>query len=176
MLTREILKNMKEDELRENVLKPLFITMGFKGVSEYHGTQELGKDIVMWKEDETGSRENYAIVAKASRITGDAKKSISEIRTQIEQCFGSSYNDPVNSSEQVINKCWIVSSKEITMSARKALTDSLKPQNLDRLIRFIDGDEIWQLIERYLIQETYQESVKKIQQISDSISPYYIRS
>jgi hypothetical protein len=174
MLTREILKNMKEDELRENVLKPLFITMGFKGVSEYHGTQELGKDIVMWKEDETGSRENYAIVAKASRITGDVKKSISEIRTQIEQCFGSSYNDPVNPSEQVINKCWIVSSKEITMSARKALTDSLKPQNLDRLIRFIDGDELWQLIERYLIQETYQESVKRIQQISDSISPYYI--
>ena len=116
MITREGLKKIKENELRKDILIPLFEAMGFRDVTDFHGTQELGKDIVMWKEDETGSRENYAIVAKASRVTGNASKVISEIRTQVDQCFGSPYT--VKGSSQTVHKCWIVSSNQIKPAAR----------------------------------------------------------
>lgn len=37
----------------------------------YQGTSELGKDIVMWKLGHLGERVNYAVVAKATRISAD---------------------------------------------------------------------------------------------------------
>jgi len=45
-LTKQHLQNMKEADLRIQVLIPLFKAMGFKDVSHYHGgTGEQGKDI-----------------------------------------------------------------------------------------------------------------------------------
>ena len=85
---------MKEDELREQVLIPLFEAMGFRDVHHYHGgSQEKGKDIVMWKSGENRERVNYAVVAKAGKISGKASGSSSagEALTQIQQCFNESY-------------------------------------------------------------------------------------
>ncbi len=173
MITREGLKKIKENELRKDVLIPLFEAMGFRDVTDFHGTQELGKDIVMWKEDETGSRENYAIVAKASRVTGNASKVISEIRTQVDQCFGSSYKETKNHSEQFVNKCWIISSSQIKPEAREKLISVFKSSNLDKNIRIIDGNELWKLIEKYLIKETFWDKANDIDNILDSLSPHY---
>lgn len=177
MLTRDRLRQMNENELRKEILIPLFNAMGFKGVYDYHsGPLELGKDIVMWRQTETGSRENHAIVAKAHRITGrvkGGKGSVSEIGTQIEQCFGKPYEDPRNGSEQSVHKCLVVSSHKITKEAIQALAAKLKPAGLDRSIEFIDGDKLWELIEEHLIEKTFWENIDKLQKISDVISPHY---
>jgi len=88
---REGLGTLKEDGLREKVLKPLFEAMGFKDVFLYHGgSLETGKDIVMWREDDFGIRRNWAVVAKATSISGSvtARSGAGEVRTQVEQCQG----------------------------------------------------------------------------------------
>jgi hypothetical protein len=156
--TQDQIEKLKEDSLCTEVLVPLFIAMGFRDVRYYHGgSQELGKDIIMWKEGAVGNRENYAVVVKAHRITGktaSGKGSVAEVRTQIEQCFGNPYKDPVNGSDQSVNICWVVSSHEIKKEAITALCAALKSQRLDMLVTFIDGNKLWELIEKYLIQET----------------------
>ena len=52
--------NMKEAELRTEVLIPLFKRMGFKDVQHYH-PGEQGKDIVMWLPTSLDDREYYAV-------------------------------------------------------------------------------------------------------------------
>jgi hypothetical protein len=74
MLTRDNFDTMDEATLRTHVLIPLLREMGYQDVFEYHGgAGEQGKDIVCWKPEDLGSRENLAIVAKASQMTGQAK-------------------------------------------------------------------------------------------------------
>jgi hypothetical protein len=100
MLTRNYVETLKEADLRKVVLLPLLRAMGYQDVYEYHGgAGEQGKDIVCWKQDELGSRENLALVAKASQMTGKAqmnKGTAGEVQTQIRQCFGSSYRGCIN--------------------------------------------------------------------------------
>ena len=173
MFTRDQIKQMKEDELRTKVLIPLFKAMGFKDVFHYHGgTLELGKDIVMWKEDEDENRKNYALVVKANSITGKVKD-VSEVDTQIRQCFGEPYIDPINGSKQNVNYCYLVSSQEIKKEAIHALEATLRPLGLAESVEYFSENRLWELIEKYLKQEALQENIKTIQQISESISPYY---
>jgi hypothetical protein len=92
VLTREALIALDERKLRENVLIPLFREMGFQDVNHYHGgSQEHGKDIVMWKSnpDTFSPRLNYAVVVNAKRISGQvtSQSGASEVLTQIQQCF-----------------------------------------------------------------------------------------
>ena len=65
-LTKSRLCNMKESELRTEILIPLFTAMGFRDVRHYHGgAGEQGKGIVMWWPGPLGDREYHAVVAKA---------------------------------------------------------------------------------------------------------------
>src|SRR5688572_18035608 len=86
MITRTRLATMRENQLQQDVLKPLFAAMGFHDVEVHQGNTEVGKDLVMWKYGELGERENYAVVVKAKRITGKAsgRSSAAEVRFQIE--------------------------------------------------------------------------------------------
>ena len=89
-LTRSELAAFNESELRLRVLIPLFKAMGFRDVHHYHGgSQEHGKDIVMWESDRLRERVNYAVVAKATTISGQTSgnSSAAEVRFQTEQCF-----------------------------------------------------------------------------------------
>lgn len=175
MVTKEQLKKMDEASLRNEVLIPLFNAMGFKDVYLYHGGDlERGKDIVMWRETELGTRENFGVVAKAHRITGkvlSGKGSVSEVRTQIEQCFGDLYSDPVDGSEQWIHQCYVVSSHEIKKESIQALRSVLR--ELGRSTRFIGGDKLWKLVEKCLIQKTLWNHIDDVEEILDSASPYY---
>jgi hypothetical protein len=91
-LSREKLKSLNEAELRRQVLISLFQAMGFQDVAEYHGSDEFGKDIVMWQKDVLKGRLNFAVVVKVKNISGAASRGqVSEICTQVRQCFGVDY-------------------------------------------------------------------------------------
>src|SRR5215813_13079058 len=109
--TKDQLCKMDEGQLREDVLIPLFRAMGFRDVFHYHGgDQEQGKDIVMWKEETVRERVNYAVVVKSKKISGKAtgNSSAGEVCTQIQQCFGRSYLDPISGEEKRVNHCYVV--------------------------------------------------------------------
>lgn len=177
MLTKESLQNMKEDELCRKVLLPLFKEMGFRDVFYYHGgAGEQGKDIVFWKPDELQSRINSAVVVKATTITGQAKNgkgSAGEVATQIQQAFGSEYLDPVTSEPQVVHKCWVVTNKKIPKEGETAIKSVIKASNLDRLVRFIDGDRLWELVEQYMASQTLMGKFDKIQKELTDVDAHY---
>jgi hypothetical protein len=67
--TRQQISEMREAQLQKDVLIPLFKAMKFRGVTSYGGgSLELGKDVVMWKEEQPRERVNYGVVVKAERI------------------------------------------------------------------------------------------------------------
>ncbi|WP_420641252.1 hypothetical protein [Candidatus Leptofilum sp.] len=175
-LTQKQLAKMNEDQLRTSVLIPLFEAMGFSDVNHYHGgTLEQGKDILMWKPGDIGERVNYAVVVKRTKISGQAKgnSSAAEVRFQIEQCFGKSYLDPVTAQEQRVNRCFVVSSQEITKEALHALEGILENANQKNVTTFINGDKLWELIERHLPQRAVWEKLRQVQQVFKEASHDY---
>src|SRR6185295_17983487 len=108
-ITRAELSTMREDQLQKQVLVPLFVAMGFQDVTIYQGASELGKDIVMWKLGDLGERINYAVVAKAKKISGKAagKSSAAEVRFQIEQAFGNPWPDTKTTELRRVDRCFV---------------------------------------------------------------------
>lgn len=175
-LTRGQLAEMNEEQLRTQVLFPLFKKMDFRDVYPYHGgSLEQGKDIVMWKPGDIRERVNYGVVVKAGKVSGKAsgKSSAAEVRFQIEQCFGTPYSDPVTTEEQRVDHCFVISSKEIPKEAISAIKGVFRDNNLDKVTDFISGDKLWELIERYLPERTVWEKLQQVQKVFDEVSPHY---
>ena len=166
---------MKEDQLQKQVLVPLFVAMGFQDVTIYQGASELGKDIVMWKPGDLGERVNYAVVAKARKISGKAAgtSSAAEVRFQIEQAFGNPWPDTKTTEMRRVERCFVVCSKQIQNEAITAIRAVLENSNLEKVTRFINGDELWHLIQQHLPEKVVFENLQAIQNVLDQASPHY---
>lgn len=171
--TKSAIQEMNESELRTQVLIPLFTAMGYRDVQHYHGgSQEQGKDIVMWKVGDLGVRTNYAVVVKAHRISGkvSGKTSAAEVGFQIRQCFSSPFPDRVTLQSQRVDRCMVVSSWEISKEAQLALQNFLG-EELGRLTYFIDGDRLWELVKTHLPVASLQglwEAGERLGKLSDN--------
>jgi hypothetical protein len=177
ILSKEHFQEMREDELLKEVLIPLLKAMGYKDVFEYHGGDtEQGKDIVCWKANSLGGRENLAIVAKAVRLTGKAspaKGTAAEVQMQIQQCFGKTYLDPVNGEEQAIHQCWVITNKNIGKQAEEAISAALSPMGISRDVKFVNGDKLWELIENYLPIKAVLQKLDDVNKTFDTIDTHY---
>lgn len=153
MLTKDQVRRMKEDELRRDILIPLLEKMGFRDVYEHHGGEtEQGKDIVCWKPDALDNRRNYALVVKATTITGDVAKgkgSVANVSTQIHQCFGHPFADANTGEACEVHECWVVTNQKFTNPGRASLHSVLVSTGKDRNVTFIDIDRLWRLIKKH---------------------------
>ena len=175
-LTRSEVEAMSEEDLREKVVVPLLERMGFRDVFVYHGgVLEQGKDVVMWKPGELGERRHFAVVLKATRVSGQASGSSSAatVKTQIEQAFGTDYLDPITNEAVFAGECWAVNSHAITKEAHHSIKGMLKTANLDRITRFVDGDALWRLIEEYSPERLVIRNLQKAKELFDSLDPDY---
>ena len=170
---------MKEEELKNEVLIPLLKAMGFQDVTDNHGgSGEQGKDIVCWKVNELGSRKNLAIVAKAVRLTGKAavgSGTVGEVQTQIQQCFGKPYADSVTGEQCYVHECWVVSNQKIGKEFVDSITSVLSPSTLNRSVSYIDGDNLWKLVEKYLpvsLMQVLDETNKIITNVDTHYQPH----
>jgi hypothetical protein len=125
--TRAEIEAMSEAELRQRVLIPLFEALSFREVRESHGSTELGKDIVMWRWDALGVREDYAVVAKVGRITGASKGrgSAAEATFQAQQALNTTFPDSITGEPRKPRQCYIVTSGPIPETARNAINAGL---------------------------------------------------
>ena len=174
VLNREVITEMDEAALRTKVLIPLFEAMGFHDVYHHHGgALEQGKDIIMWRYGVLNEKENYAVVAKATNISGKARGtgSAGEIRTQIEESFGNSYLDPTTSEENRIHRCWVVTSGKITKEARLALKGILR--DYSRHTEFIDGEKLWGLVQKFLMKKLILGNLQEAQEAMESVNPNF---
>ncbi len=175
-LSKDQLRELDEAALRRDVLLPLFRAMGFGDVFEYHGgVLEQGKDIVMWKAGEFGERTNYAVVVKATKVTGQAtgKGSANEICFQLQQALGSSYNDPRTGEKRTADCCIVVSNHEITKEAIESINNALPTGAAPRVRQFIDIEVLWELIQQHQPRRTVVDSLRKAKQVLDTASDVY---
>jgi hypothetical protein len=173
--TREQILKMKEIPLQKEVLIPLFKKMGFRDVRPHQGPGEIGKDIVMWKNEEIGRRMNYAVVVKAKKITGKVPGSSSagQVATQVQQCFGEDYLDSRTLEDCMVHQVFVVTSQEIIPQAKIAIRSILRRSNLDRATTFIDGEALWELIEEHFKDKTVLDMLTEVKQILDDADPDY---
>ncbi len=129
----------------------------------------------MWKADELGARINYAVVVKASKISGRATGSSSagEVLMQIQQSLNNPYVDSVTTEEQKSHRCWVVSSKAITKEALAAMQGALENYGADRVTTFIDSDRLWELVEQYLGLSTVAGKLCEIQEMLEHASDHH---
>ncbi len=164
---------MDEAKLRLTVLKPLFEKMGFRDVFHYHGgSEEKGKDFVMWKPGELEERINYAVVVKAGRITGKANMASSSsgcVTFQIQQALGSTFVDEVTGAEQTVHICWVLASQEISKEAELAITSALKVSAFERNVRFVNGDRLWDLVKFHFPESEALDNLKRATEIFENL-------
>jgi hypothetical protein len=161
VFTKQQVQKMNEKDLRNLVLIPLLRAMKYQDVQEYHGGREFGKDIVCWKNNDLGYRKNLALVVKAIPISGKSSVHLAtagEIQTQINQCFGKEYLDPVNSSSQSVHQCWVVANHLIGENAIDAIMSGMGHSVHRENIDFVGIDKLWDLIKQFMpLQATLQK-------------------
>src|ERR1700732_2216717 len=163
--TKQTLESLTEDRLRNSGVIPVFEAIGFRYVFHHHGgALEQGKDITMWKPGDLEERVNYAVVVKRGDVTGKAagKQGAGEVETQIRQCFGSPFKDPITSEDQDVDRCWVVASGKISKEALNAIQVSLKGTNYRSVTRFIDGKQLAKLIRQHMPGKTLWDQVEDV--------------
>lgn len=146
-ITRQSVSKMRETEFREQIIMPLMQAMGYKGVYEYHGPTERGKDIVCWKDDELGGRCNYGVVAKVGPIGGSNKTG--EVAGQIRQALNDPYADPHNGTEQRIHRTIVMTNARVPSTGRTQILAHLD-HNQRPFVAIGDIDDLWPDIETHL--------------------------
>jgi len=167
---------LKEAELRERVLIPLFKRMGFQDVRLHHGSGELGKDIVMWNHNPAGVRVNYAVVAKATRISGrvNGRSSAGEVFTQVTECFGDPFVDQKTLAECDVHQCWVVTSRDIRPEALRALKAHFKKSNLLHAVTFFDGEQLLEMVGRFPELTLPQRTADVLEELRQRSGPVHV--
>lgn len=159
-MNQQQFRELIEVDLRQKVIMPLMVKMGFRDVHEWHsGVMELGKDVLGWKEGELGDRVNIAVVAKATRISGTA---VQEVTRQVRQAFNTPFEDPVTHTMQVVHTVWIVTNKETPSDSLPGLWADID-ESKHRYVNLYDGEKLWRLWEKHFPLNLHQ-SLEEVQQ------------
>jgi len=148
---KERLQKLPETALRHDVLIPLLQSMGYMGVSEYHGPLERGKDIVFRELSPLAGSTAHAAVVTTHDLTGAVgdSRSAQRILDQVELALNESVVDKYTGRELRIERCWVVTSGRILVSAIEGIHGKLTKYNLDRLVYFLDCDRLIELIDTH---------------------------
>lgn len=149
----QFLLSLDEESFRQIILIPLLTRLGYREVIEYHGgSTEKGKDIICWYSDPMESRRYVALVVKKGDIHGSVGKrgSASEILFQIQQALNEPYRDIYDLKELRIDECIVATTGKIKNTAIESISGSIRASNLDRILRFIDGGRLIDLITKHM--------------------------
>jgi HEAT repeat protein/DNA-binding phage protein len=157
----EILRKLNEDQLTSRVIIPLLERMGFKNITSTHGPDEKAKgtDIIFYKENDFDQREYTGIQVKAVKIHGSAGKkgNATEILNRAQQAFTHRFHDIYDNKEKYIDRFMVITSGEITSSARESVKDQLIDIGRYKIIQFIDGDKLVDLIDQKMQSFFWEE-------------------
>lgn len=158
---KELLKKLSEKEFRQDLIIPLLSKMGYIAPTEYHGTNERGKDIICFEYDKLNEQRFLSIVAKTGKLTGNVSTDtgLMTVVNQIEQSFDNPYQDLYNMKQVFINEVWVMTTGKIVSGAEESVISTLRKRNLDKQIRFISEDRLVQLIDSHF--STYWNSTSE---------------
>lgn len=149
----EKIKSLKEDELREKLLIPLFSKMGFLDPILHHHSNEKGKDIVIKEYDPKFKKTSYiAVVVKAGDVNGSSSSSSSyfTLLNQVKQAINEPYKHIYELKEISIDQVIIVISGKFLPTSLESIYNTLKAERLDKAIKEpIDINKLPGLIDEY---------------------------
>jgi HEAT repeat protein len=148
-----ILRSLNEARLRREVLIPLFEHMEFEDVIEYHGgSSEKGKDIIYYKTDPFDRKKYTSVVVKKDNISGTVSKptGAKEVLFQVEQSFDEPYTDIYGLKQVEMDFCIVATAGKIINTAVESIRGRLKKSNLDKLVDFIDGGKLVDLMDKHM--------------------------
>lgn len=170
------IQKLTEDELRQNIILPLLGRMGYKAATLYHGPRESGKDVICFDYDKLRSRKYLGIVAKTFDLTGSvsSKHGLREVLYQVEQCFSVPYENLFGMQSVTMDEVWIVTTGKIISGAETSIIDALKKSNLSKLVKFISGEYLIELIDEYFISywDVSKESIEFVRGQRDRALSY----
>lgn len=142
------LNELKETELRTQIILPLLQhTTGIYGITDVHGKNEAGLDIIFFTQDAV-RQTCFGLQLKRGPIGGGAGRAgVEEILTQLR--LARKMKHPVavgRKGEHRIDRFIVATSGNITENARKEIAGSIEESAVD----FWDGHEIMRRINTHL--------------------------
>ena len=139
-VSKEQIQKLREKDLRQKVIIPLMVKMGYEDAFGWHGGPgELGKDVVGSRLDDFGELSNVVAVAKAVRIVG---KTAIDVARQVQQAFNTKFKANLGNDERSPHKVWVVTNHDIPKESRDQILSSLDSKLQPHVI-FIDIDTLW---------------------------------
>jgi hypothetical protein len=148
MLPYERFEN--EADFRRLFVKPLLNRLGYYGVSEQHGTQEIGKDFVFSELRRGGMRHYAAQVKHEARIAQGA--SVDGLLSQVRQAFARPFKRPESPRVCYVSAVYVFNSGEITSNATEQMLSDLEREHYGDNVHFIDGERLEALNEWATLQ------------------------
>lgn len=139
---KDKLKDLSEKELRK-LLVELFNTLDFKEVVEYHGINELGKDIVFYDVDKLSRKTWYACVVKAKDVNQAA---YDEVARQVNECYRKKYPSTTH-GHVAINHVLVITSGIFKDNARAQIAEKLTENNKVDTVEYWSVNELAEKIE-----------------------------
>jgi hypothetical protein len=150
-----------ETDFLKTILKPLFESLEFEGVTVLHhtGRPEKGKDMVFYGRDRLGCFSFYAVVATIKRIHADSSLThdsghFKKILDQISKCFLFPHEDHNLKGEFYIDKVIVASASTITEEANEAMRQ-WERDNRRHLIYLSGPDVAGMLLKHQVAKETH---------------------
>lgn len=139
---KDKLKSLSEKELRK-LLVELFNHLDFKEVVEYHGINELGKDIVFYDVDKFSRQTWYACVVKAKDI---GQVAYDDVARQINECHRKKYPSTIH-GHVAINHVLVITNGVYKDNARFQIAELLTEKNKIETVEYWSVNEIAEKIE-----------------------------
>ena len=155
----QLLRKFKEKPLIDNVIIPLLEKMGSKNITITHGSLEKGKDLLFYKENEFEEREYTGVQAKAVNIHGCAgeKGNATEILNQAQQAFTHEFQDTYDNKTKNIDRYIVMTSGNITETAKESIRGQLKAVGCYKTIQFFDGNKLVDLVDKWMPDFFWEE-------------------
>lgn len=143
------LRKLDERTLRREVLIPLFRAAGYSDVLEHHGPTEHGKDIIFREVSRLREVFVHAVVVTTHDINGRVgdDKNAARMLEQVEQALNEPYRDKYTGRESSIDRCWVITCGVIKATATDSICSKLEKYNLNKLLRFADGERLVELVD-----------------------------
>ncbi|MHA1829444.1 MAG: hypothetical protein ACTSX6_12460 [Candidatus Heimdallarchaeaceae archaeon] len=144
------LSKLLEDNLREDICKPLLTAFGAHSVEKYHGSAEEGKDVYFAYQDLFTDYKHCCLFIKAGNITKSGKNDIRKIKTAIEEALFSPFVDPLNNNAEVyIQEFYFVCNGKLNYFARRYLVNIFKTNKFPNF-KIVDIDKLTESIRKII--------------------------
>lgn len=142
------LKELREDEFRDRVIRPSFLRQKFLDGRDYCGPLEAGKDVVFLSEAPLGIVDIYAVQTKKGNLNmaRQYSKNVVEAATQLKTALNTKIPFIKHKEKKLPTKVVLCASGKINETARNYICDSVDCPN----IIFQDSDELIPMIDKYL--------------------------